>query len=83
MSLNIQIAYECASKTNCNFIVDIGSGMGHLARLLAFKYDLKVACIEQNEQLLQGARYNNPLLFISKYLQTKAFKTSTMCNITV
>ncbi|XP_076750959.1 methyltransferase-like protein 25B [Xylocopa sonorina] len=51
-----QVCAGCAYKANCKCIVDIGSGMGHLARILAFQYGLNVTCIEQDCTLLQQAR---------------------------
>lgn len=47
---------DCAYEANCKSIVDIGAGMGHLARILAFRYGLYVTCIEQDCILLQQAR---------------------------
>lgn len=54
-----QVCAECAYEASCKCIVDIGSGMGHLARILAFQYGLYVTCIEQDCILLQQARYIN------------------------
>ncbi|XP_001603138.1 protein RRNAD1 [Nasonia vitripennis] len=51
-----EIAANSAKKANCNCIVDIGSGMGHLARVLAYRHELSVTCVEQNRSLLDGAR---------------------------
>ncbi|XP_058808607.1 methyltransferase-like protein 25B isoform X2 [Phymastichus coffea] len=51
-----KIAADCASKAGCTCVVDVGAGMGHLARVLAYRYDLKVTCVEQNPALLEGAR---------------------------
>ncbi|OAD52468.1 Protein RRNAD1 [Eufriesea mexicana] len=51
-----QVCVGCAYKASCKCIVDIGSGMGHLARTLAFQYGLNVTCIEQDRILLQQAR---------------------------
>ncbi|XP_076245543.1 methyltransferase-like protein 25B [Calliopsis andreniformis] len=51
-----EVCSDCAYKSNCKCIVDIGSGMGHLARILAFQYGLCVTCIEQDCTLLQQAR---------------------------
>ncbi|KOC66940.1 Protein RRNAD1 [Habropoda laboriosa] len=51
-----QVCADCAYEANCKCIVDIGSGMGHLARILAFQYQLYVTCIEQDCILLEKAR---------------------------
>lgn len=41
---------------SCQYVVDVGSGLGHLARLLAYGYDLKVCCLEAQENLSCQAR---------------------------
>ncbi|XP_031846816.1 methyltransferase-like protein 25B [Nomia melanderi] len=51
-----QVCANCAYDSNCKCIVDIGAGMGHLARILAFRHGLCVTCIEQDCILLQQAR---------------------------
>ncbi|CAK9830868.1 Methyltransferase-like protein 25B [Anthophora retusa] len=65
-----QVCAECACEANCKCIVDIGSGMGHLARILAFQHGLYVTCIEQDYVLLQQARkWDQELLMsIRKYI---------------
>lgn len=60
-----QICADCAQETNTRCIVDIGAGMGHLARSLAFKYGLHVTCIEQNTELSQQARKWDKELLVS------------------
>ncbi|XP_076297897.1 methyltransferase-like protein 25B [Lasioglossum baleicum] len=51
-----RVCANCAYASNCKCIVDIGAGMGHLARILAFRHGLCVTCIEQDCMLLQRAR---------------------------
>ncbi|XP_043590686.1 protein RRNAD1-like isoform X1 [Bombus pyrosoma] len=51
-----EVCAGCAYEASCKCIIDIGSGMGHLARILAFQYGLNVTCIEQDCILLQQAR---------------------------
>ncbi|KAJ8678870.1 hypothetical protein QAD02_014657 [Eretmocerus hayati] len=51
-----QITSKCGQEAECKGVVDIGAGMGHLARVLAYKYDMNVICVEQNQLLLEGAR---------------------------
>ncbi|XP_032662812.1 protein RRNAD1-like [Odontomachus brunneus] len=65
-----KICADCARESDAKCIVDVGAGMGHLARSLAFKYDLCVTCIEQNESLSQQARKLDQelLVSISKHL---------------
>ncbi|KAL0113606.1 hypothetical protein PUN28_012633 [Cardiocondyla obscurior] len=58
-----QICADCTRESNAKCIVDVGAGVGHLARSLAFKYRLHVACIEQDVKLSQQARkWDNELL---------------------
>lgn len=37
-----QLSYQC----KCTNVVDVGAGQGHLSRLLAFMYKLKVTTVE-------------------------------------
>jgi len=47
-----------ARMESCQYVVDVGSGLGHLARLLAYGYGLKVCCLEAQENLSCQARYS-------------------------
>ncbi|EFN60617.1 UPF0431 protein C1orf66-like protein [Camponotus floridanus] len=60
-----QICADCAQESKTRCIVDIGAGMGHLARSLAFKHGLCVICIEQDTELSQQARKWDKELLIS------------------
>ncbi|CAB0044499.1 unnamed protein product [Trichogramma brassicae] len=51
-----EVVADCASKAKCKCVVDIGSGIGHLARALAYKYGLCLLCVEQNPDLIERAR---------------------------
>lgn len=64
-----RILNDCTSKTNCNCVVDIGAGVGHLSRVLAFKYGLNVICIEQDSTLTEQAiKYDKELsVSLKKY----------------
>lgn len=50
-----KICYDTAVKTNCFNIIDIGSGLGHLSRLLSFHYGFNVCTLEANNKLVQLA----------------------------
>ncbi|XP_054006769.1 methyltransferase-like protein 25B isoform X1 [Hylaeus anthracinus] len=65
-----QVCADCAYEANSKCIVDIGAGMGHLARILAFRYGLCVTCIEQDCTLLQQAsKWDQELLMsVKKYI---------------
>ncbi|XP_020283775.1 protein RRNAD1-like isoform X1 [Pseudomyrmex gracilis] len=60
-----EICADCAKESNAKCIVDVGAGMGHLARTLAFKYNLRVICIEQDSSLSKQARKWDKELFLS------------------
>ena len=32
--------------TDCQSVIDVGSGLGHLSRLMSFRYGLKVISVE-------------------------------------
>ncbi|XP_047367121.1 methyltransferase-like protein 25B isoform X2 [Vespa velutina] len=54
---------EQMAQSECKSVVDVGAGLGHLARLLTYQYGLHVACIEQDELLSKKARlYDEELL---------------------
>lgn len=56
ISVLAELCYESALKTNCFCIIDIGSGVGHLSRLLAYKYGFKVCTFEANNILSNSAK---------------------------
>lgn len=51
-----KLCYSTALKTDCFYIVDVGSGLGHLSRILAYGYNFNVLSIEANEDLTQQAK---------------------------
>ncbi|KAG7201757.1 hypothetical protein KM043_004479 [Ampulex compressa] len=67
-----EICANCAAESKTKCVVDIGAGMGHLARVLAFQYNLCTICIEQDPLLSQQAcKYDRELLkIIHKSLDT-------------
>ncbi|XP_028133872.1 methyltransferase-like protein 25B [Diabrotica virgifera virgifera] len=44
-----KLCYRLAKETNCFHIVDIGSGVGHLSRMLSYGYGIKVCTVEAVE----------------------------------
>ncbi|XP_018396365.1 PREDICTED: protein RRNAD1-like [Cyphomyrmex costatus] len=56
---------DCARESNAKCLVDVGAGVGHLARSLAFKSGLHVICIEQDALLSQQARKWDKELLVS------------------
>lgn len=57
ISVMAELVHEVALKSGCDTVIDFGSGLGHLVRMLAYKYDLKAAGIEGQSQLIDTARY--------------------------
>lgn len=47
---------EVAKELALEFIVDFGSGAGHIARLLSYGYGLNVCCIEKEIPLIDKAK---------------------------
>ncbi|XP_072394827.1 methyltransferase-like protein 25B [Diabrotica undecimpunctata] len=41
-----KLCYRLAKETNCFHIVDIGSGVGHLSRMLSYGYGIKMCTVE-------------------------------------
>ncbi|XP_052750162.1 methyltransferase-like protein 25B isoform X2 [Galleria mellonella] len=74
VSLMAEIVHQATLQTKCNAVVDFGSGLGHLVRLLAYKYDLYAAGIECQSQLTQDARKHDLQLEYTakKYLSAES-----------
>lgn len=45
-----------AKNSHCRAVVDFGSGLGHLIRILSYKYNLEAVGIEMQGQLTEEAR---------------------------
>ncbi|XP_044764870.1 protein RRNAD1-like isoform X2 [Coccinella septempunctata] len=51
-----ELCKEMATKSGCIYIVDIGSGLGHLSRMLAYGYNFEVCSIEAEPYLTEQAK---------------------------
>lgn len=51
-----QLTANIAKELGVKYIVDFGSGLGHLARLLAYGYKLNVCCLERDTALTNQAK---------------------------
>nr|CAD7568129.1 unnamed protein product [Timema californicum] len=51
-----QIVARTARVQRCHQVVDVGSGLGHLARMLTYGFGLKVCCLEAQDTLSTQAR---------------------------
>lgn len=56
ISLMANVVTDTASKSGCHAVIDFGSGLGHLVRMLAYKNYLYAAGIECQNQLTVEAR---------------------------
>lgn len=56
VSVMAEIVTDVALKSRCNAVIDFGSGLGHLVRMLAYKNKLYTAGIECQKQLTEEAR---------------------------
>lgn len=56
ISLMADVVKDTATKCSCNAIIDFGSGLGHLVRMLSYKYELYAAGIECQTPLTEEAR---------------------------
>ncbi|XP_055316358.1 methyltransferase-like protein 25B isoform X2 [Sitodiplosis mosellana] len=50
-----QLTADIARELRCQYIVDFGSGLGHLARLISYGHGLNVCCIEKQVALTEQA----------------------------
>lgn len=56
-----------ASRTNCSVVLDIGSGVGHLSRLLSVRHQFKVVCVDaQNDFISSAQKFDRDLKKILK-----------------
>lgn len=56
ISVMADVVTYVACERNCNSVVDFGSGLGHLIRLLAYKNGIQAAGIECQNKLTEEAR---------------------------
>ena len=68
ISLMADVVVNTASQSGCNSVIDFGSGLGHLVRVLAYRDDMYAAGIECQAQLTEEAR-SVPLVCINEEIQ--------------
>lgn len=51
-----KLTEKIARELKVEYVVDFGSGLGHLARLLSYGYGLNVCCIEKQVALTDQAK---------------------------
>lgn len=62
IQLIAKMCYKLANETQCNYIVDVGSGLGHLSRILCYMYGFRVCALEAQEYLTTEARKLDDLM---------------------
>ncbi|XP_023944052.2 methyltransferase-like protein 25B isoform X2 [Bicyclus anynana] len=67
-----------ARESNCRAVLDFGSGLGHLIRILSYKYNLHSVGIEMQTQLTVEARKLDLEL---EYTVKKYLTEEQMCNL--
>lgn len=50
------VCNQTVLKTQVDFVVDFGAGLGHLARLLGYGYGVQVCCVEMQRNLSEQAK---------------------------
>ncbi|XP_021920504.1 protein RRNAD1-like isoform X2 [Zootermopsis nevadensis] len=80
-----QVTASVAQSESCHYVVDVGSGLGHLARLLAYGYGLKVCCLEAQENLSSQARKLDMELeaSVSKILKDDGFEVNWPVHLSI
>ncbi|XP_063221430.1 methyltransferase-like protein 25B [Bacillus rossius redtenbacheri] len=68
-----QVAARTAELQGCHYVIDVGAGVGHLARMLAYRFGLRVCCLEAQKSLsAQARKLDKELeLTLSKYLSAE------------
>lgn len=56
ISMMADVVVDTAKESGCNAVIDFGSGLGHLVRVLAYRDDMFAAGIECQTQLTEEAR---------------------------
>lgn len=57
ISLMSDLVCEVSKQCKCNGVLDFGSGLGHLVRILSYKYNIETVGIEMQTMLSEEARY--------------------------
>lgn len=83
IELMAQLCHQSCQNCKVDFVIDFGAGLGHLARVLNYGYNIQVCCLEKEEKLNRQAielnhkiettfqRYHNHL-----HIETPAFSKS-------
>ncbi|XP_066465189.1 methyltransferase-like protein 25B isoform X2 [Eleutherodactylus coqui] len=77
-----KLVKKLSDSTRCDHVVDIGSGQGHLSRVLSFGQGLGVTAVEANRSLLTMAtKFDYDLIYMLKKEQLRP-KQIAACDIT-
>lgn len=76
-----KLVKELCDEANCNSVVDVGSGQGHLTRFLSFGLGLHVAGIEADPALVSMAtKFDKQLLLTLAKESQKSEKSPGLCS---
>ena len=69
----LQVIHELSSCIPCTNVVDVGSGLGHLARVPCVGYDLQVTSVEAADTHAPKAHQYDRYTILTKYFLPLAF----------
>lgn len=82
IDLIAKLCQKQATEKNCHYIVDIGSGLGHLSRMLSYGYGFKVCTFEANEVLAKSAtELDNKFEYCLNFKAIKHFNSQKTVHI--
>ncbi|XP_075700814.1 methyltransferase-like protein 25B isoform X2 [Rhinoderma darwinii] len=72
-----KLVKELSDVTKCDHVVDIGSGQGHLSRVLSFGQGLCVTAVEADRNLVTMAtKFDHDLIYMLKKERTRPTKSA-------
>ncbi|KAK8726966.1 hypothetical protein OTU49_017481, partial [Cherax quadricarinatus] len=81
------VAGQVAQSACDGVMIDVGSGQGHLSRLLAYGHHVRVVCLEAQDQFISGAmKFDNQLemaveKFYRKQCVSQHFRQPLMLHV--
>ncbi|KAG8560144.1 hypothetical protein GDO81_014806 [Engystomops pustulosus] len=76
-----ELVKKLSDVTRCDHVVDVGSGQGHLSRVLSFGQGLRVTAVEADHRLVAtAAKYDHDLMYVLKKERTRPTKRVLRCH---
>ncbi|XP_071970993.1 methyltransferase-like protein 25B [Engystomops pustulosus] len=73
-----ELVKKLSDVTRCDHVVDVGSGQGHLSRVLSFGQGLRVTAVEADHRLVAtAAKYDHDLMYVLKKERTRPTKSAS------